>query len=257
VLQCHDLATSVLPRQQQLGLEMPFSDNLYSLDDDSDGDSFSEELSPTDGFMHQTEIPTNTLVQDPTIGRDTKAEAKVLIPTPVSQFSTGRTSRLSNHSGPSQSIPPHPYASIRSSDRSSTSPISYTPVSPTSPRRREELFTEHTPLMNGPPPAYSASPEPSTSEASENGQRYSTFPEHHLERGIPPRSEPESMGRPIDASDETTPLSEERPRRRKRPHRRQKFIQKFLFIALVLAVIFALFPPLFNRKKVSETFGFN
>jgi hypothetical protein len=257
VLKCHDLTTSVLPRQQQLGLEMPFSDNLYSLDDDSDGDSFSEELSPTDGFMHQTEIPTNTLVQDPTIGRDTKAEAKVLIPTPVSQSSTGRTSRLSNHSGPSQSIPPHPYASIRSSDRSSTSPISYTPVSPTSPRRREELFTEHTPLMNGPPPAYSASPEPSTSEASENGQRYSTFPEHHLERGFLTRSEPESMGRPIDISDETTPLSEERPRRQKRHHRRHKFIKKFLLIALVLAVIFALFHPLFNRKKVGETFESN
>jgi hypothetical protein len=232
---------------------MPFSDNLYSLDDDSDGDSFSEELSPTDGFMHQTEIPTNTLVQDPTIGRDTKAEAKVLIPTPVPQSRTGRTSR----SGPSQSVPPHPYASVRSSDRSSSSPISYTPVSPTSPRRREELFTEQTPLMNGPPPAYSASPEPSTSETSENERRYSTFPEHHLERGFLPRSEPESMGIPTDISDETTPLSEERPRRQKRYHRRQKFIKKFLFIALVLAVIFAIFHPLFNRKKVSETFEFN
>jgi hypothetical protein len=60
------------------------------------------------------------------------------------------------------------------------------------------------------------------------------------------------MGRPIDISDETTPLSGERPRRQKRYHRRQKFIKKFLFIALVLAVIFAIFHPLFNRKKVSE-----
>jgi hypothetical protein len=237
---------------------MPFSDNLYSLDNASDGDSLSEELSPTDGFLHQTEIPANTIVQDPTIGRDSKAEAKVLIPLPASQSSTGRTSRLSSHSGPSQSIPPHPYASILSSNRSSTSPISYTPVSPTSPRRREDLFTEQTPLMQGPPPAYTASPELTTSETLENGRRYSTFPEHRLEGGFLPPSEPESMGRPIDVSDERTTLSEELPRAQKRHHRRHKFIKKFLFGALVLAVIVALFQPLFNRKRsVSESFGFS
>ena len=247
---------------------MPSSDNLYSLDDDSDGgESFSNELSPTDGFFHRSEIPANTIVEDPSI--DSKAEAKVLIPAPHSQSSTGRTSGLSSRSGPSQSIPPHPYASIRAGNTSSSPVTSYNPVSPTSPQQREGSVTEHTPLLRDPPPAYSASPEErmspiqvSTETQPESQPQpqpqthsvYNTFPEHHLERGFRPQREPESMGPPVERPDESTPLTSDnfegnRPSRRPGYIYRGNLIKNLLLAALLLSVMISILTAMLSGTK--------
>jgi hypothetical protein len=239
---------------------MTTSDNLYSAEE-SDGESFSEELSPTDGYFNRGEPGDrrpNVMVPDPSMD-DKKVEDKTLIPTPHPQASTGGTSRSSLY--PMLQTPSsRPYASPPSSENNSSPPTAYTPTSRMSSRRHNS-FSEHTPLMNIPPPAYSESPVPSSpGNASQNqiphspthtrnNSTYSTFPEHHLERGFQPPREPESMGGPPDA-DERTPLSRDKPS----PSRRRLIIKKLIFVALVFAIIGSLVTAiLYSKMPVSIT----
>lgn len=222
---------------------MPVSDNLYSAEG-SDGESFSQELSPSDGYFNRGDRRQDVMVPDPSLD-DKKVEDKTLIPTPNPQASTGETSRTSLHSMLPQSTSSRPYASPPSSENSSSLPTRYTPISRMS-SRRPASFSEHTPLMNIPPPAYSESPVPSPSTSSQdqapnspqhsrNESTYSTFSEHRLERGFLPIHQPESMGGPVDA-DERTPLSGDKPG----PSHRRLIIKKLLFVTLVFAIITAL-----------------
>jgi hypothetical protein len=235
---------------------MPVSDNLYSAED-SDGESFSEELSPSDGYFNRGELRRDVMVPDPSMD-DKKVEDKTLIPTPNSQASTGRTSRSSLSAVLPQSASPRPYASLPSTETNSSSlPTTYTPM-PRMSSRRPASFSENTPLTNiPPPPAYSESPEPPSSTSSNfpqdqpphsprhsrNESTYNTFSEHNLERGFLPLHEPQSMGGPIDA-DERTPLSGDKPG----PSRRRLIIKKLLFMALVFAAIVALVSVVFTSK---------
>jgi hypothetical protein len=239
---------------------MTTSDNLYSAEE-SDGESFSEELSPSDGYFNRGERGDrrpDVMVPDPSMD-DKKVEDKTLIPTPHPQASTGGTSRSSLY--PMLQTPSsQPYASPPSSENNSSSPTGYTPASRMSSRRHPS-FSEHTPLMNIPPPAYSESPVPSSSgnasqpqtphspTHSRNDSTYSTFPEHILERGFQPLHEPESMGGPPDA-DERTPLSSDKPI----PSRRRLIIKKLIFISLVFAIIGSLATAiLYSKMPVSLT----
>jgi hypothetical protein len=173
------------------------------------------------------------MVPDPSIDYG-PAEAKTLIPPPDSQASTGRTSSLAHHSRQPQMSPSQSYASPQSGENHSVSPTEYTPVSPTSSRRRDASFSEHDPLMFNPPPAYSESPPQSLNLSQEFSRgTYSTLPEQHLERGFLPRREPESMGGPVDEPTERTPLV---TKARKYSPRRRK-VKGLLFAALVLAVV--------------------
>jgi hypothetical protein len=149
----------------EAGLAMTHSDNLYSAEE-SDHESFSDELSPADGYFGRGQISPNAMVPDPSIEVDSKPEAKTLIP-PHLLESMGRGSRISNHSS---SLPSHSYASAHSASNSFPSRSSYIPTSPVSSRRLDDLFPRRPASMNGPPPAYSPSPEPTSSSTQEPSQ---------------------------------------------------------------------------------------
>jgi hypothetical protein len=246
-------------------MPFPHSDNLYSAEE-SDNESFSEELSPADGYFGRGQVSANAMVPDPSI-EDSKPEAKTLIP-PHLLESMGRGSRIPNHSS---SLPSHSYASAQSASTSVPSHPSYIPTSPVSSRRLDDLFPRRPASMNGPPPAYSPSPEPaffSSQESSQPSQpsprsqssqpsppsqasqliptAYNTFPERHLQRGyLPRREEPESMGNPEELPNESTPLSCES--RRSSPCR--DILRKLLLIALVLTVTTTLLATIFGGFK--------
>ncbi|KAH8661616.1 hypothetical protein BGZ60DRAFT_380915 [Tricladium varicosporioides] len=97
---------------------MPLSDNLYSAED-SDAESFSDELSPSDGYFNSGDASPRGMVQDPTFDDDKKPEDKTLIPTPTaSQASTGRSSRMANYPSLPQLTSSSNYASGPSSEGS-------------------------------------------------------------------------------------------------------------------------------------------
>jgi hypothetical protein len=112
------------------------------------------------------------------------------------------------------------------------------------------MFSEHSTLIHGPPPAYSSTPEISQSPHETEGRSYSTFPEHHLERGYFPGREPESMGAPIEPiPNETTPLSRE-----PKPERAsfcRRITKKILLVALFVVVLIALTTAMFKKSSVS------
>lgn len=225
---------------------MPRSDNLYSAND-SDNESFTEELSPSDGYFNRRDVPMN-VVHDPSMRKEDKAEDKTLIPPSSVQSRTRGSSRTSLHSILPRSLLSHNYASHHN-DNASRSPSSYTPTSPIS-RRRDEMFSEHPTLIHGPPPAYSSTPEISQSPRETEGRSYSTFPEQHLERGYLPGREPESMGAPVEQiPDETTPLSRE-----PKPERAsfcRKITKKILLVALFVVVLITLTTAMFKKSSVS------
>jgi hypothetical protein len=232
---------------------MPHSDNLYSAEDedgdDLDNESFSDELSPTDGYFNRRDMSANAMVPDPSI-EDAKPESKTLI-TPHLQGSMGRSSRTSNHSS---SLPSQSYASAHSPGNSFPSRASYTPSSPISSRRLDDLFPRRPASMHGPPSAYSATPEPATASSSpeSSGPTYSTFPEQHLERGFLPQREPESMGSPEEVPSESTPLSLKS--RKRSPCR--TILRNLLLVALVLTVTSTLLTAIFRASMtVSSRFS--
>ena len=253
-------------RSRRVAMPFPHSDNLYSAEE-SDHESFSEELSPTDGYFGRAQVSTNAMVPDPSI-EDSKPEAKTLIPSHLLE-SMGRGSRISNHSS---SLPSHSYAAAQSASTSVPSYPAYIPTSPVSSRRLDDLFPRRPASMNGPPPAYSPPPEPafpSTQESSQPSQpssrsqssqpsppsqasqltptTYNTFPERHLQRGyLPRREEPESMGNPEELPNESTPLSRDS---RRRSSLCRDILRKLLLIALVLTVTTTLLATIFHGFK--------
>lgn len=189
------------------------------------------------------------MVPDPSI-EDATLEARILIP-PHLQGSTGRSSRTSSHTS---SLPSQSYASAHSPSNSFPSRASYTPSSPISSRRLDNLFPRRPASMHGPPPAYSTTPEPSTASSSpeSNGPTYSTFPEQHLERGFLPRHEPDSMGSPEEVPSESTPLS--RQSRKRSPCR--TILRNLLLVALILTVTSTLLTAIFRASMtVSSKFS--
>ena len=189
---------------------MPCSDNLYSAEDNSDGESFSHELSPSDGYFNRTDMPPNTMVQDPSL--DSKEEPKTLIAGRNAQAIIEMNSRSNSGATNSPVVPhstaSHNYASSFSSQNAASSSNIYTPSSPSSSRRTDNLFS-HTHLIHGPPPAYSATVTPTTnpSQGLPPDRSFSTVSQTLLEQGLPTHHEPESMGVPVDEPNERTPLS--------------------------------------------------
>ncbi|KAE9369413.1 hypothetical protein N431DRAFT_427567 [Stipitochalara longipes BDJ] len=256
---------------------MSHSDNLYSAEE-SDHESFSDELSPADGYFNRGVMSANAMVPDPSLEDSKEPEAKTLIP-PHLLESMRRGSRLSN---PSSSLPSRSYASPHSATNSFPSGSSYTATSPVASRRLDDLFPRRPASINGPPPAYTPSPEPIFSPTQERVQRiqpsqpshprpssqpsqpssqsppsppdqpspitYSTFPEQHLERGyLPRREEPESMGSPEEIPSESTPLSTTSRSRRQSPCR--NIIRKLLLVALVFTITTTLLTTIFGGRK--------
>lgn len=233
---------------------MPLSDNLYSAED-SDAESFSDELSPSDGYFNSGDASPRGMVQDPTFDDDKKPEDKTLIPTPTaSQASTGRSSRMANYPSLPQLTSSSNYASGPSSEGSPSSPNTIRSHISHGTPRADRIFSEHAPLMNdAPPPAYTPNPSSSSgTQARQDGAVYSAFPEYHLERGfLAPQREPQSMGgpvdRPIDEPSETTPLADGN---RRRPLRYRRVLRRVLFIAVVFGVIGTMVTAVFHAKRV-------
>ena len=219
-----------------IALDMPYSDNLYSAnDDESDNESFSNELSPTDGFFNRRPMSPSHMVPDPSLDRkDREEEDKVLIPRNETRNESGSASRSTTSPTLEQLFPSQNYASSQSNNRPAPPPTSSnTPSSPSSYRRTDNnVFSAPNHSMQGPPPAYTPSSPTTSSHSTHNNRSYSTFEPRRLEQGL--ASEPQSMGRPAEDPDETTPLSENPVRKLSR---RRLFIKKSLFVALVIAVV--------------------
>jgi hypothetical protein len=268
------------------GLAMSHPDNLYSAEE-SDHESFSDELSPADGYFNRGDMASSAMVPDPTLEDSKEPEAKTLIPPQFLESMRG--SRSSN---PSSSLPSRSYASAHSASNSVPSGSSYTPTSPVASRRLDDLFPRRPASINGPPPAYTPSPEPIFSPAREPVQTfqpshrsqpsqtrpsvthprpssqptppsqpnppsppdqsspvtYNTFPEQHLERGyLPRRDEPESMGSPAQIPSESTPLSRTSRSRRQSPCR--NILRRLLLVALVFTITTTLLTAVFGGQK--------
>ncbi|KAN0101725.1 hypothetical protein V8E51_012235 [Hyaloscypha variabilis] len=265
---------------------MSHPDNLYSAEE-SDHESFSDELSPADGYFNRGDMASSAMVPDPTLEDSKEPEAKTLIPPQFLESMRG--SRSSN---PSSSLPSRSYASAHSARNSVPSGSSYTPTSPVASRRLDDLFPRRPASINGPPPAYTPSPEPIFSPAREpvqtfqpshrsqpsqtrpsvthprpssqptppsqpnppsppdqsNPVTYNTFPDQHLERGyLPRRDEPESMGSPAQIPSESTPLSRTSRPRRQSPCR--NILRRLLLVALVFTITTTLLTAVFGGQK--------
>ncbi|KAI8624598.1 hypothetical protein F5Y19DRAFT_309716 [Xylariaceae sp. FL1651] len=191
---------------------MPYSDNMYSMEDDSsDGEDYARQLSPTDGDSNGSSsnisphVP-NILISDPTlaqraeIGAETKAQEA-----DKERLLNSQTDLGGHHSQatgqPEQSptaafgSPQHYYSSITYS-QSSASRTSL-------PRLSSQA---QTPVYADAPPAYTPSPIspfPSASPSQHNRIRnYSTFSiamgQSDVENERLLGSQPESMGPPVD-----------------------------------------------------------
>lgn len=209
---------------------MPRSDNLYSADD-SDAESFSDELSPTDGYFTNRAHPQDVMVRDPTTeSRNSKAEEA------RAEAQADSESHFSN----SQVRPVSTTSSLQVS--TGTHPSTYTPTSPTTytPRtlmssfpRQEDLYSEASPLLHppAPPPAYSAAtPQSGDQHITPN---YSTVSARLLEEGS---REPESMGQPSE-HDERTPLWTTKTRRLPEWLSLRRSLLIFLIVGLAVGFI--------------------
>src|SRR4051812_5721699 len=103
---------------------LPYSDNLYSANDESDAESFSDELSPADGYFNRRDMPTNELVPDPSQEDSKTAEDKVLIPRREARQNSEIGSRATNSPTLSQLYPSHTDASAATSNNVPLSPVS-------------------------------------------------------------------------------------------------------------------------------------
>jgi hypothetical protein len=228
---------------------MPY--DLYSPDPNySDVESFSDELSPADGYFER-EIPSSAMVPDPSQASDDKTvEDKVLIPRPGPRIGSGSSSRPTNSPTLEQLHPSHPNASAASSAHVMSSP---TANSSPAPRSFSRIHPDA--LIMGavaPPPAYSPSPPlptssqgPPSPQSPQDSRGYNTFGqlhlEHHPEQGYRPNrepeipnSEPETMGSAEEGPSELTPLTSIRLKRRSRL---RDILRKLLLVALVFAVL--------------------
>jgi hypothetical protein len=224
---------------------MPASDNPYSTDDagNSERDSFSNELSPADGQLSRGNIMSPDRVPEPS-SIDNEPEPKTLI-APPQRSAMGENSRLSLHSLLPSSSSSRNSAAAPSQQNNPTSPMSYNPPSP------DIIFSEHSPLVNGPPPAYSPGPASPAFSQDTSGRYYNTIPEE--ERGFLINQEPQSMGGPIDDDitySSRTPRSPFRTFMKKVREATKKLLLGFLILIGSFSILVYF---LSNRASVSNS----
>lgn len=232
---------------------MPSSDNLYSGNDDEfDAESFSDDLSPSNGYFRGQMASPRALVPDPSL--ECPPEAKTLIAgrnteALIAMNSRANLSPVAPHHDPSMPDAAPPQRSTTSS--SSSDPTIYTPQSPSFSRPQSNILSHHSPSAShsfyGPPPAYSPSPTSPTSppEGLPSGRSYGTFSTSLLDQGLPTVSEPQSMGGPAEGPGERTPLSSHPIRI---DSSRRRIIGKILLVALFMSIIMA-FLTMFARER--------
>jgi hypothetical protein len=184
---------------------MPYADNLYSAD--SDDESFSDELSPTDGYFSQREHPQDIMVPNPAPESNSSSDSKSQEASRDFELSSERHSSYGRASPPlTTSQPTPPFSPIPSVNTPSATSQA---VSPRAGPGNQGTYNESSSLLNhfAPPPTYSVAI--SQPQATPNQREYSTFSPVQLEEGrFPTPREPESMGGPPEpfAPDERTPL---------------------------------------------------
>lgn len=250
---------------------MPYSDNLYSLYDDSDSDGNEDALSPTDGyFTSSSSAPSNVvprvpnvMVADPTLQQsETSAESKAreagqerLLNSPTRHLHPQDTAtRDSSSYAPSTSPSTRSY----STQPTHTWSTAYTPSSSTaatsvsgsrqpsqtipSRGRSASVYSDAPPAYTPSPtspPSSSASPSSPTSPLFPNGpsnqaRTYNTFPSNmgiESERLL--GRDPESMGHPDDEEAARIPQWNRRIRRRLPPW----LSWRMLMLAAVLLIV--------------------
>ena len=160
---------------------MASSTGLY---DDSDRESMSNALSPTDGYFNERHSqPQDVLVPDPSQSARADKEREVR-----EEIEASRAQERSSE--PSRAVPQH------TRNHSAFSP-------PTTPSRRhldlgfeEDSHNEASPLLHSAPPAYSPPTSRSPHQHSRSGSQasaggYNTMGRPEL---FPSRSEPEDLG---------------------------------------------------------------
>ncbi|KAI1748507.1 hypothetical protein F4782DRAFT_355290 [Xylaria castorea] len=234
---------------------MPYSDNMYSMDDDSAGEDYSDQLSPSDGQFpssssHVTPHIPNVFILDPTLqqGTETGAESKAseaeedrLLSSRTDsayrhwESSTRSPSRLEQAAtaATTASIPRHHHQVTYSQSSASQSPLRVLSSRAWSP----SVYSEA-------PPAYSPSPISSVPFGSATAQQdrprnYNTFgnsrsmgaPEVESERLL--GSQPESMGAPVDEERGAAPVWARRVR-----GRLPKWLSwKYALLALIVLIV--------------------
>ncbi|KAI1278659.1 hypothetical protein F5Y07DRAFT_65735 [Xylaria sp. FL0933] len=199
---------------------MPYSDNMYSTGDDSDGADYADQLSPSDGQFpssssNETPHVPNILIPDPAVEERAKrrvaskaqeADEERLLnaqanPSPRAPDSSFRlSSRLEQAATATSESPPHRHREITSSQTSASQSSS-----------RVFAGRAWSPsVYSEAPPAYSPSPIPSGSSSERDRPRtYNTFgigrimgtPGVESERLL--GSQPESMSAPVDEGSST------------------------------------------------------
>ncbi|KAI0010606.1 hypothetical protein F4779DRAFT_616413 [Xylariaceae sp. FL0662B] len=228
---------------------MPHPDKLYSMNDDSDGDDYADQPSPSDGYFASSS-PSNTvptvpdiLVPDPTCvepkSKVEEVEGERLLDTQKDQscyrpvesaayYRQSDQSKLRAASAIATSQRHHNPANAHTHLQSSASHTFF----PTYPRQGQtsSVYSEA-------PPAYSPSPLPSAGQHTQS-RNYSTFSsamgvtdvenERLLGRG------PESMGQPGGDEEEATGSVWRRRMRRRLP---RWLSWKIVLLALIILIV--------------------
>ncbi|RYP87890.1 hypothetical protein DL770_004724 [Monosporascus sp. CRB-9-2] len=213
---------------------MSYSDNLYSVVDDSDGEDFADQLSPTDGFWFPTSsnaVPRvpNVMVKDPTTGQRSQGDAG----SKAREASEERRLNLPAERGDSMPGSAHPrggdYLGRESAIRPFAPPTtarhlaSHTYSQSSAPRipLRTDSSGGRTPsVYSEAPPAYTPSPTSPLSGSNQQGRarNYSTFLPNMGAPGIERERllarDPESMTDQPGDQEAGTPVWRRRIRRR-------------------------------------------
>ncbi|KAI0850068.1 hypothetical protein F5Y00DRAFT_233521 [Daldinia vernicosa] len=224
---------------------MPYADNLFSMGDESDGDDYADQLSPSDGYFasssssHAVPNVPNVLVPDPTLRQTSESGAESKAREAEEERSSPNTRRVedyypnSNHTAAGSGTTEQQLSQSGQQATSSTAPRQQQSNSAFTHTYSPPSSSSYTPLRTYPtrgrtpsvysdaPPAYSPSPISPLSSTNQQPQSrsYNTFTpamgvqeiienERLLARG------PESIGQPIDEELGNTPHWTRRVRRR-------------------------------------------
>ncbi|KAI3317610.1 hypothetical protein HD806DRAFT_541076 [Xylariaceae sp. AK1471] len=202
---------------------MPYSDNMYSMNDDSDGEDYASHLSPTDGYFPASSNVTpripNIFVPDPTLEQrtETGAESKAR-EADEERLLSSQTDSRSRHSESSFARPSGRLGQATTSTSASSlhhhHSVTYSQSS--APQTSSPVFSnraQSTSVYADAPPAYSPSPiSPISSQSTSqqgHARNYNTFGNSDI-MGAPGvenerllGSQPESMGAPVDEECDT------------------------------------------------------
>ncbi|KAI1780596.1 hypothetical protein F4818DRAFT_396217 [Hypoxylon cercidicola] len=213
---------------------MPYSDNMYSMGDDSDGESYSDQLSPSDGYFASSSsshiVPNvpNILVADPTLQETSESASDSKAKEANENTLSSSTQRVEDYSynryhpaGPGSSQGPSRLEQqIASStnphqrQHDSTSAHTYSPSSLSRATFRSYPSRGRaSSVYSDAPPAYSPGPTPllsSTNQQTDQSRNYNTFSSTMGVADIVENErllgrDPESMGQPENSDFGRTP----------------------------------------------------